>query len=243
MVSGPAAADAVRRARRLGDLHTGLHIVLVDGRPTLSPEQVPDLVNTGGCFRTDMACLGADIFFRPTVRRQVRAEIVAQFEAFRATGLRLDHVNLHKHFHLHPTIGNAVIAIGRHYGMNAVRVPSEPLSILAKVESLGQRHGALLTKPWASLLGRRARRAGLRVPDYVFGLVWSGAMTEARLAGVIKHLPEGCSEIYLHPATCDDFVGHAPGYRYTDELAALLSSSIARAVRTSGLLLGGFGSL
>ena len=38
------------------------------------------------------------------LRAQLRAEIEAQFAAFEATGLALDHVNAHKHFHLHPTI-------------------------------------------------------------------------------------------------------------------------------------------
>jgi len=61
----------------------------------------------------------------------------------------------------------------------------------------------LVTAPWASLLNRRARRAGLQTPDAVFGLAWSGAMTTSRLLGLLRHLPEGRSEIYLHPATTD----------------------------------------
>ncbi len=45
MVAGPAAADAVARARRLPRLRVGLHLVLVEGRPVLPPEQLPDLVD------------------------------------------------------------------------------------------------------------------------------------------------------------------------------------------------------
>ena len=41
MVSGPAAADAIRRAQRLPNLRVGLHLVLADGRgPCLSPAEV-----------------------------------------------------------------------------------------------------------------------------------------------------------------------------------------------------------
>src|SRR5262245_22433263 len=87
MVAGPAAQDAVARARKLPQLHVGLHIVLVEGLPTLAPERVPGLVDAKGCFRTDMAQLGLDIALRRDVRRQLRAEIEAQFEAYRATGL------------------------------------------------------------------------------------------------------------------------------------------------------------
>ena len=36
------------------------------------------------------------------LREQLRREIHAQFEKFRATGLPLDHVNGHLHLHLHP---------------------------------------------------------------------------------------------------------------------------------------------
>ncbi|MHB1552294.1 MAG: ChbG/HpnK family deacetylase, partial [Vulcanimicrobiaceae bacterium] len=35
MVAGPAAADAVRRARALPSLRVGLHVVTVNGRPIL----------------------------------------------------------------------------------------------------------------------------------------------------------------------------------------------------------------
>ena len=68
---------------------------------------MPDLVDGSGNFRTDMARAGAAMFFLPRVRRQLEAEIEAQFAAFAATGLPLDHVNAHKHFHLHPTIAGA----------------------------------------------------------------------------------------------------------------------------------------
>jgi hypothetical protein len=56
-------------------------------------------------------------------------------------------------------------------------------------------------------------------------------MTTSRLLGLLQHLPEGRSEIYLHPATSDDFAGHAPGYRYAEELAALTAPDVIAAAR------------
>jgi hypothetical protein len=70
-------------------------------------------------------------------------------------------------------------------------------------------------------------------------LHWSGRMTRARLAGLIEHLPEGLSEIYLHPAT-GAYAGSAPGYRYREELEALTAPEIVRACRDGTLRLGGF---
>jgi len=238
MVAGPAAQDAIARARRLPRLRVGLHIVLVEGSPMLPPERVPDLVDAWGHFRTDMARLGLAIATRRAVRHQIRAEIEAQFEAFRASGLALDHVNAHKHFHLHPMIASEIIAIGARYGMRGLRVPREPASVLSVTEPQAARAPAWVTAPWAALLAWRARQAGLQVPDAVFGLAWSGAMTTARLLGLLQHLPEGRSEIYLHPATADDFPGHAPGYRYAGELAALTAPDVIATTRD--LRLGGY---
>lgn len=239
MVAAPEAADAVARANAMPKLRVGLHIVLVEGRPMLPPAAIPDLVDETGHFRGDMARASVGMFLRPRVRRQLAEEIAAQFDAFRATGLRLDHVNTHKHFHLHPTIANIILAIGRRHGMRAMRAPCEPRRVLRAVEP----DAALPRDPaaaWAWWSRHRLRTAGLLTPDAVFGLAWSGAMTADRLSGLIGHLPRGLSEIYLHPATAGSFEGAAPGYAYADELAALTSEKAAAAVRAAQVQTGGF---
>ena len=121
MVAGDAAADAVGRARTMPDLGVGLHLVLVEGRPALPPELVPDLVDSHGRFREDMVRSAIAMAFIPRVRRQLFAEVEAQFAAFAATGLQLDHLNAHKHFHLHPVIASALLAAGAKHGMIAAR--------------------------------------------------------------------------------------------------------------------------
>jgi hopanoid biosynthesis associated protein HpnK len=239
MVTGSAAADAVALARRLPRLRIGLHVVLVEGVPALPAEKVPGLVGPDGRFRTDMAGLSFDIALRPAVRAQLRAEVEAQFRAYHGTGLTLDHVNAHKHFHLHPLIAREVIVVGRRFGLRALRVPYEPAAICAKAEP-GRSGFPRYVTPWLRLLARRARRAGLRTPDAVFGLAWSGAMSAARLRRLIPNLRDGLSEIYFHPATCDSFAGSAPGYHYADELAALTDPDIIALTRGEDVVLGGF---
>ena len=239
MVSAPAAADAVALARANPRLRVGLHVVLVDGRPTLPASAVPDLVDARGLFRNDMAVSAANMFFRPKVRAQLEAEIEAQFDAFRATGLALDHVNTHKHFHLHPTIASAILRVGKRNGLRAMRVPLEPSAVLRRADPMTKLPAAFATAPWAMLARARLRSAGMRVPDQVFGLAWSGAMTPARVIGLIENLPEGLSEIYLHPAT-GPYEGSAPGYDYAGELAALVAPRAVAAFRNSVIIKGGF---
>jgi chitin disaccharide deacetylase len=240
MVAGPAAADACARARRLPALRVGLHLTLCDGPAVLPPEEIPDLVDRRGRLRADLPALGWAIAIRPAARRQMRAEVRAQFEAYRATGLPLDHVNGHRHFHLHPMIADAIIAIGPEYGVRAMRIPAEPARVLRAVDPKTATAPARCLAPLAKVLRRKAQRAALRLPDAVFGLTWSGAMTAARLAGLLGRLPEGLVEIYLHPATSDAFPGHAAGYRYAEELAALVDRRCLEALATSRHAPGGY---
>jgi hopanoid biosynthesis associated protein HpnK len=239
MVAAPAANEAVQRARAMPSLRVGLHLVLVEGRPMLPAAAVPDLVDKSGNFRTDMARAGTAMFFLPKVRAQLAAEIEAQFAAFEATGLRLDHVNAHKHFHLHPTIAALVVALGRKHGVRGARVPLEPQAVLGRIEKHKAPGVVALTTPFAQLLRNRFRRAGIAAPDHVFGLAWSGAMTAMRLAGLIEHLPEGLSEIYMHPAT-GSYPGSAPGYLYEQELEALTDPDLPGRIAAKGIRMGGF---
>ncbi|WP_158912860.1 hopanoid biosynthesis-associated protein HpnK [Caulobacter sp. S45] len=240
MVGGGAVDDAVARARRLASLRVGLHVVLIEGRPILAPELVPDLVDATGAFRRDMVACAVDIFFKPAARRQLAAEVEAQFKAYRATGLPLDHVNTHKHFHLHPTIAGTILKIGRDYGLKAMRVPTEPRAVLALAEPETAFGPAYVTGPWSELVRRRLRRAGVATADHVFGLRWSGALTAARLEALVRHLPDGLSEIYLHPAVRGGFEGAAEGYRYAEEFAALTDPTVIAAIRATDVQLGGF---
>jgi chitin disaccharide deacetylase len=231
MVGGPAAADAVARARRLPHLHVGLHVVLVDGHPLLPLHEIEGLLGRDGAFEQNLLRAALRWFFRPAVRRQLAQEIRAQFEAFRATGLVLDHVDGHKHVQLHPTVARLLIEIGRDYGMPALRVPMEPAAALRAAFPAETYHTPLY-RPWVERLRRQARRAGLAAADQVFGIGWSGQMTEMRVLRLLPHLPEGVSEIYFHPAVrrSPRLEAAMPGYRHADELATIVSTKVERRI-------------
>jgi hopanoid biosynthesis associated protein HpnK len=221
MVAAPAAADAVRRANALPKLNVGLHLVLVDGDSLLGHDRLPTITGPDGRFSTDQARLGVLYFFSAKARRELRAEIEAQFAAFAATGLTLHHADAHKHMHLHPTVARMMIEAGRKYGLKRLRIPAEPPAVMAacgETVSFGDR--ALYA--WTRLLRLQAR--GLEVPDQVFGIKWSGHMTRERIEKLLPHLPEGRTEIYTHPATMRDdaLVKLMPDYDHVAEFEALL---------------------
>ena len=122
-------------------------------------------------------------FSCPGCGRQLAAEIEAQFAAFAATGLALDHVNSHKHFHLHPTIAALMVthrrsawrqrragAAGAASGAGADREASSSwrggadraLRPPPAPPLCPRRHGRARSGVRAGLVGRHGRRRGSR---------------------------------------------------------------------------------
>jgi len=233
MVAAPAAANAIARARALPSLRVGLHLVLTDGQAILPHAAIPDLVDAEGCFGERIARDGVRFFCLPWVRRQLVAEIRSQFEAFAASGLTLDHVNTHKHFHLHPTLLRLIIDIGRPFGLRAIRWPNET-------------RAPLLLKPWLALSRWKLSAAGIRHNDYMVGIERSGKFNEAALLDTLAQLPrKGVGEIYLHPALVSgaEIGPSMPNYRHADEFAALISPRVRAALDRLGVHVGGFSDL
>jgi len=228
MVTGEAAADAVRRARRLPALGVGLHLVLSDGRAVLPPAELTGLVDCQGRFRRASLAAGLALA-RPALGRALSAEVRAQFSAFRRTGLALDHANAHHHLHLHPRVAAALVAIGREHGLGAVRVPREPpfRSWRAGGGRLARRlAGALGLAPWVGLLRLRLARAGLAGNDWILGLADTGRLDAARVRRLLARLPAGVTELYCHPSS------EGPG---AQELAALIAPGLAATLAAAGV--------
>lgn len=243
MIGARASTDAIRRARELPQLRVGLHLVLADGVAVLAHELVPSITDLDGYMDERMFVNGVRFFASAGIRRQLEAEIRAQFAAFARTGLALDHVNVHKHFHLHPTLLAMILRIGGDYGLAAVRVPDEPLWFAMRERTWAAGAAAAMLKPMIALMKRRLDAAEVFHNDAIFGIAATGAMDERALLCIAARLPPGVTEIYLHPATrCEHpLTPTMRGYRHADELAALLSPGVNAAIAPGRIERGGFG--
>ena len=246
VVAGAAAEDAVARAKRMPGLGVGLHLALLDAPPSAPAEDIPDLVERGGLsLRSTPAVTGAGIALIRSIRDQARTEMRAQFDRFARTGLPLDHVDGHWHFHQHPTlVGMLINDMARAYGVTAVRVPNEPAlpswRAGGRIGLARRLRTAVAHAPLWSAMRRRLRRAGVGTNDWFFGLNDGGAMTRERLLGAIANLPAGVSEIGMHPASAPPGGAHAlpSSWRVTEELAALVDPDVSEACK--GVRLGRF---
>ncbi len=236
MVGAPEARDAVLRARRLATLKVGLHLVLTRGRPVLPPSVLPALVDREGRFRDGLVRAGFRYFVLPSARRQLEMEIRAQFDAFRGTGLPLDHVTVHNHMQLHPTVLGLILAIRRDSGLSPVRLPYEPF--LPSWRAAGERFPRrllswLFLAPWTRLVRLRLGRRNVPCNDYLFGMHDTGRMGKDLLLRLIPRLPAGVSELHFHLAAGEP----------DRELEALTSGEVTDAMRRYGIESVHFGDI
>jgi hopanoid biosynthesis associated protein HpnK len=253
LIGATFAADAIARARANPGLHVGLHLAVCEGLPVCNSKDLPDLVNARGELHGPLrAILG--FFLRPSLSGQIERELRAQFDAFRATGLTLDHVNGHNNMQLHPVVMPILISLAREYGARAIRVSTEPLLVSIKAaryrgalpKGTRRRPRAALwirlaqwlaIKPWGAYVKWRYRRAGFVVNDHLFGMYDCGSMDLDMFLGIIRNLPDGVSEIHCHPATrrCPEIDGPMPDYQHESELLALTSPVLRAAIQASGV--------
>jgi len=245
MVAAPELDDAVARAKQLPDLNVGLHLVLSNGRSCLPATDIPDLVNADGEFSNKLVSSGIKMFFNASVKQQLKDEVRAQFEAFKATGLRLDHVNAHNHMHLHPAVFDAIIEIGKDYAMDAVRIPDEkPLQALigSRKEKITRFAIWLLLKPFTSRMKKRLIENNIKYNTNIYGFHHTGHMNLDTLVRILPNLEDGLSEIYLHPATGPwaDMDPAVKDYEFEAEYKALIHPRIKRIIEKFSIKLTSF---
>ncbi len=230
MVNEPACDEAVVLARQNPRLGVGLHLTFLCGHSALTREKIPGLVNERMEFSNNPASTGFRYFFQRGLREQLRAEVHAQVQKFRTTGLPLDHVNGHLHLHLHPTVFGILMQDAAALGLDRLRLTYDPLWLNLKLDS-GRLSYRLLHVLIFHPLSARSRpafkRRNLRHTQRVFGLLQNAHVDEAYVLRLLPRLPPGDSELYSHPSV-DEF---------KNELDALLSPRVRKQVQQLGIQL------
>lgn len=224
MVNEIACDEAVALAKQNPKLGVGLHLTLLCGHAALPPEKIPGLVNERGEFSNNPVAAGMKYFFCRSLRAQLTAELAAQFEKFRETGLKLDHVNGHLHMHLHPIVFSILMQRAKEWNITHLRLTRDLFWLNARLA-----RGAWLTRISHAIVYRllSARSVsimierGIRFTPHVFGLLQNARVDENFVAKLLPRLPAGDSELYSHPSL-DEF---------RNEFDALVSPAVQRLVR------------
>jgi hopanoid biosynthesis associated protein HpnK len=230
MVNEIAFDDAVELAKQNPKLGVGLHLTFLVGHSALSWEKIPNLVNSRREFGNNPFAIGMKYFCNRKLREQLHGEIHAQFEKFNATGLKLDHVNGHLHFHLHPTIFKILMQDSEKLGIRYFRLTRDCFSRSRKM-SRGKFFTRLMHATIFEILSRRARKIldakKIHYAQITFGLLQDARVDENYILKLLPELPLGDSELFSHPSL-DQF---------KPEFAALVSPRVIEKIKSLGIQL------
>ena len=209
MANAPAKAEAIQLALANPTLGVGCHIVLVDGTPMISPSEIPNLTHgsghtfriTLGRFVRDLYSLTSSASSRSALAAEIEAEATAQISLLQSRGLRLTHVDTHKHTHMFPAVLRPVLRAARACGITRIRNPFD--SAWSRRSATGvswfrRAQVAALSRLEARVFSIIAEH-GFTTTDGTIGVMITGSLNAANLRRTLAGMPEGTWELITHP--------------------------------------------
>jgi predicted glycoside hydrolase/deacetylase ChbG (UPF0249 family) len=196
-----AAAAAAIDHPRIG---VGCHVVLVDGRPVLEHAKIRALSLPAGEFRPALNAFVLDLMRGRIPEEEIEVEAMAQIRRLQAAGVRVTHLDTHKHTAMFVRVLRPLLRAARRCGVTAIRNPFEPDWALAATP-----HAPLLRRWQVKLLRRRSeflsmvREAGLITTDGAIGVLATGTLNAETLRRLLEAMPDGTWELVCHPGYTD----------------------------------------
>lgn len=210
MATGDAFDHAVALAHDHPRLGVGVHVCLLDTLPVSDPADIPSLVGADGRLHPGFGILAKACFTRKIRTEDLEREVSAQVEKVLDVGIHPTHLDAHKHTFALGEVHGALVRVAARYGIRALRHPGDSDPFMPSLAPPGRR--GVFVRQWlagrlaavvASRSRDRARRAGLGVPRRFFGIAFTGLWTSDYLFQVLKRVPEGVSELMVHPGVLD----------------------------------------
>ncbi len=157
-------------------------------------------------------------------RIRIYDELARQVGKILDAGIQPTHLDTHKHTHLLPPVLNAVMRIAEEFKVPWIRRPLAGLSVLKQA----------------------LKRHGCRTTDHFAGFALTGRYDAARLAKLIRRLPDGVTEFMCHPGFCGDELAAARTRlkeSRRQELDALTSPEVRIALLESNVTLSRYADL
>jgi len=241
--NGPSLEHALGKIRSGGfeEISFGVHLNLTEGRPLA--EGLSCLTGPDGNFLGKAA---AHRLLLKTgdapLKTELAREATLQIERLLDAAIAITHIDGHQHVHVFPSALSTVAEIARDHGIRRMRIPDEtppsadetvPADLLEEARRFGS-------------LGREARKrlAGMGIvsSDHFRGLALKGRLDLEGLLQLIETLPEGTTELMVHPGRVP---AETPFSAFSSpdrerELEALLDPRFRLALDRAGVVLVSF---
>ena len=179
------------------EVSAGIHLNAVEGRPVSAAPAIPAITGANGLFVGLRALLKSWMLRPLAVGRAVETEWRAQIERLMRSGVMLTHADSHQHVHAFPPAYRCAVRLCREYRIPALRHPRE-------CGTRPERRASSLALRISLALSRAvAPRTALRHNDHFLGFQRVGGYGLAQLIEDLRRMPNGLTEIALHPSSED----------------------------------------
>lgn len=203
LAAGRAARHAVALAGATPSLAVGVHLAYQLGRPLIDPRTLDVIFRADGTPRYGTLGLWAAVTVSRAARRQLREHFRAQIDAVFGYGLTPSHLDTHKHVHYWPTVTRILCDLANEFSIPAMRLTAESPFRGASGSRVSRMQLAALG--WTVPINRSyIRSSRVFFPVRLMGIVQTGQWTKQALLGILDALPDGWTELMVHP-------GHAAG--------------------------------
>ena len=206
MATASATDEAIGLARANPGLGVGCHVVLVDGEPVLPAEQVPSLIEKDtGRFPPKLTTFLRRLFTGRIRTAEIEAEAAAQMARLRDRGIRLTHIDTHKHTHMFPPVLRPVLRAARAAGIGTVRNPFEPEWAIRATPRAGLVRSAEVAalQRFGPYFRRVLREEGFVSTDGTIAVAATGVVNADTVRALLAKLPQGTWELVTHPGYND----------------------------------------
>ena len=235
LANGECWEQAVAFLRDKPALSAGVHLNVVEGRPVSAAPEVQILTGANGSFLGINKLLRQWLLRPIAVTRAVEIEWRAQIERIMRAGVWLKHADSHQHSHAFPPGYRCAVMLCKEYRIPGIRHPHEhnarPL----------RRMGALALQTSLAISRTVAGHAELRHNDHFLGFKRAGAYGTTELIEDLDCIPNGLTEIALHPSI-EDGVPY-PDLAGNRECNALLDESLPGRIKRLGIELTSWGAV
>ncbi len=217
---GRAFDHACRLVEKRRKLDVGIHLTLVEERPLLGPDEIKTLAPKRALPKTYRQLFMGIVKGRINLS-DIEKELDAQIQKVLQAGLTVSYVDSHQHTHLFPPLRAMFFRLAAHYDFKYVRASSRIVP--------GRTKFSLLLAPLARGMQRAARKRGIRTADTLWLPSPSGHLTGRQLAEGIPKLPEGVTELVVHPGADQKALEREYpdwGFKWQQELAALKATDV-----------------
>jgi predicted glycoside hydrolase/deacetylase ChbG (UPF0249 family) len=213
MARAVSTNEAIELALATPSLGVGCHVVLVDGEPVLHARNLPTLVDPRtGRFHPTLGIFLKLLLTGRIRSSEIEAETAAQIALLQRRGLRLSHIDTHKHAHIFPAVLRPVLRAARAAGIRSVRNPFEPAWSLRATHRAPwiRRAQVRLLRLLEPAFLRIVAEEGFTTTDGVIGVLATGTLDSKTVSSLLRNLPEeGTWELVTHPGYNDSDLAQA----------------------------------